>query len=201
MKVLRKLFITGLLVLIPIAGTLTLIFWLLNIVDAVFRVPLERIFGFPLIGIGVVITLALILLTGLFATNYLGNKIIHWADGAMRKIPIVRPIYISIKQMIDTVFTDQKKAFKSVVLVQYPSKGIYTLGFITSTASEMIMEKTGKIMQSIFIPTTPNPTSGMLIMVPEEDIIYLSMPVDAAIKLIVSGGILLPETNNENDNL
>lgn len=199
MKELRKIFITGLLVLIPIVGTLALIFWLLNTIDSIFREPLERIIGFPLIGIGVIITITLTILTGIFATNFFGNRIIGWSDNVMRKIPIVKPIYISIKQMIDTVFTNQRNAFKSVVLVQYPSNGIYTLGFITSDAPTVVKDKTGKNLKSVFIPTTPNPTSGMLVMFPEEDIIYLSLSIESGIKLIVSGGILLPEEHAGTD--
>jgi len=199
MKELRKIFLTGLLVVIPIAGTLSLIVWLFNTVDSIFRIPIEKIIGFPIIGIGVVITVSIIFVTGIFATNYLGKKIIHLTDKTMRKIPIVNAIYTSMKQLIDTVFMDQKNAFKSVVLVQYPSKGIYVLGFVTASAPEAICDKVGETMKSIFIPTTPNPTSGMLVMIPEKDIIYLNMQIDMAIKLVVSGGILLPETIKGNE--
>ena len=193
MKKIRKIFLTGLLVIIPIAGTISLIFWLLNIVDSIFRNPIERIVGFPIIGIGVVITVSIIFLTGVIATNYLGKEMIHLTDKAMRRIPIVNSIYTSMKQLIDTIFMEQKNAFKNVVLVQYPSKGIYVLGFVTSNAPEIICNRVGEAMQSIFIPTTPNPTSGMLVMVPENEIIYLQIPIDTAIKLVVSGGILMPE--------
>ena len=96
---------------------------------------------------------------------------------------------------LHSVFMEQKNAFKSVVLIQYPSKGIYVLGFITSIAPELISDIVGEPMKNIFVPTTPNPTTGMLVMIPEKNIICLRMPVDAAVKIVVSGGILVPEMN------
>lgn len=186
----KKLFITGLFVLIPIALTVSIIFWLFNSIDSIFRNPLEILFGIPLVGVGFVLTIALIFATGIIASNYLGKKLIERTETALRKIPIVNTVYISIKQMMDTICNDQKKAFKSVVLVRYPSKDIFAIGFITSDAANEASEKSGKTMKSVFIPTTPNPTSGMLVMLPIEDITHLDMPVDVAVKLIVSGGIL-----------
>lgn len=193
MKTVRRIFITGLLVLIPIVGTISLIVWLFNIVDSIFRVPVEKIIGFRIIGIGFILTISIIFATGVFATNYLGKEFIHLIEKMMSRIPLVNTIYLSIKKLIDAFCMKQKGDFKSTVLVQYPSKGIYTIGFITADAPNEVSEKVGEKMKSIFVPTTPNPTSGMFIMVPTKDIIPLDISVESAIKLVVSGGILLPE--------
>lgn len=186
----KKLFITGLFVLIPITVTISIMFWLFNTIDSIFREPLETLFGVHLIGVGFILTILLVFIAGIVASNYLGKKIIAITESTIKRIPIVNTVYISIKQVMDTISNDQKKAFKSVALVRYPSKDIFAIGFITSDATDEINEKLGKRMKSIFIPTTPNPTSGMLVMISEEDIINLNIPVDAAIKLIVSGGII-----------
>lgn len=195
MEKIRKIFFTDLLVIIPIAGTIYLMLWFLNLVDSIFRNPIEKLVGFPILGIGVVITVAITLLTGVIATNYLGKEVIFFIDKTIRRIPIVNSIYISMKQLIDTVFMEQKNAFKNVVLIQYPSEGIYALGFITSITPELISNIVGEPMKNIFVPTTPNPTTGMLVMISEKNIIYLRMPIDTAIKIVVSGGILVPEMN------
>lgn len=193
MKRIRSILITGLLVLIPIVGTLSIVGWLFNSIDLIFRQPLEKFVGFPLVGSGIILTLLIILITGIVSKNYLGKKLIHITESVLKKIPLVGTVFVSIKQLVDTLFTDQKTAFKSAVLVQYPTKGIYAIGFITADAPQEVKMKSDKNLKSIFIPTTPNPTSGMLVMLPEEDIIKLDMSVEAAIKMIVSGGILLPE--------
>lgn len=192
-KYLRNIFLTGLFLLVPIFVTLSIIIWLFNSVDAIFRNPLEQLLGFPPIGIGVILTFLIILATGLISTNFFGKKIISFTEGILKKIPLVNTVYISMKQLTDTVFTNQKNAFKSAVLIQYPSPGIFVIGFITADSPLEICSKIQKPMKSVFIPTTPNPTSGMLAMIPVEDIIFLDLSVEAAIKLIVSGGILLPE--------
>ncbi|MEW9121859.1 MAG: DUF502 domain-containing protein [Thermotaleaceae bacterium] len=192
-KYLRNIFLTGLFLLVPIFVTLSIIIWLFNSVDAIFRTPLEQLLGFPPIGIGVILTILIILATGLISTNFFGKKIISFTEGILKKIPLVNTVYISMKQLTDTVFTNQKNAFKSAVLIQYPSPGIFVIGFITADSPLEICSKIQKPMKSVFIPTTPNPTSGMLAMIPVEDIIFLDLSVEAAIKLIVSGGILLPE--------
>ncbi|WP_129596780.1 DUF502 domain-containing protein [Anaerophilus nitritogenes] len=193
MKNIRKMFVTGLLVLIPIVVTISLIGWVFNKIDSIFRIPLEKIIGFPLIGVGVILNLIIITSTGFFATNYLGKKIIYFIEKTLIKIPLVNTIYISVKQLIHTLFLKQRDAFKSAVLVQYPSKGIYTIGFITADTPIEISKNLDKDMKSIFIPTTPNPTSGMFVMIPKSDIIVLDISIEVALKLVVSGGILMPD--------
>ncbi|MFZ5967850.1 MAG: DUF502 domain-containing protein [Bacillota bacterium] len=193
MKHLRNLFLTGLIVILPIAATISIVGWLFNKIDSIFREPLERLIGFPLVGIGVFLTLLIIFSAGIISTNYLGKKLINLAEGVLKKIPLVNTVYLSIKQLMDTVLSNKKATFKSAVLVQYPSKDIYAIGFITADAPDELCIRTSKKLKSIFIPTTPNPTSGMLVMIPEEEIIPLDIPVEAAVKLVVSAGMLLPE--------
>ncbi|PAB58923.1 DUF502 domain-containing protein [Anaeromicrobium sediminis] len=189
----RNIFFTGLIVLIPIAATFFTIVWLFNVVDSFFRDPLQKILGFRIVGIGVILTLVIVFWTGLFATNYLGRKIIDFLEKSICKVPLVSMIYSSIKQIINTVFTEKNNNFKSAVAIEYPSKGIYTIGFLTADAPRVITDITNEKMKSIFVPTTPNPTSGMFVMIAEKDIVYLGLSVDAAIKLIVSGGIITPD--------
>ncbi|MDF2546036.1 MAG: hypothetical protein K0R93_934 [Anaerosolibacter sp.] len=204
MKHIRGIFFTGLLALIPIVGTLSIVGWLFNRIDLIFRQPLEQLIGFPLVGVGIILTLLIIFATGVISRNYLGRKLIHIAEAVLRRIPLVSTVFVSMKQLVDLIFTDQKSAFKSAVLIQYPTKGIYAIGFVTSDAPQEAKTKADRNLKSIFIPTTPNPTSGMLVMIPEEDTMKLDMTVEAAIKMVVSGGILMPEhlpTENKPDDV
>lgn len=186
----KRVFITGIFTILPIAVTISLVFWLFNKVDYIFRVPLEKLLGIHLYGVGIVITLILIFATGIFATDVIGKKIFNGFEKVMHRIPLVGMIYSSVKQVVDAFATKKGESFKSTVLVQYPSKGIYTIGFITTNAPSSINEYTGEESVFVFIPTTPNPTSGMLIAVAKKDIIYLDVSIDNALKIIVSGGIV-----------
>lgn len=191
-KEIRKTFLTGLLVMIPLIITIYTILWILNKVDSIFRRPIEEVLGFTIYGLGIIITIGIILLAGIIATNYAGHKLFAAAENYFKKIPVVRSIYFPIKQLTETIYGNVNTAFRRVVLVEYPSPGIYTIGFITSEGIEEVEEKTGKTVVCVFIPTTPNPTSGMLVMVPRDDVTVLDMGVEDAIKLVVSGGIAKP---------
>jgi len=195
-KDIRKIFLTGLLVMIPLMITILTILWLLNKVDSIFRTPIEELLGFTVYGLGIIITTGIILLAGIIATNYAGHKLFKAAEYFVKKIPLVRSIYFPIKQLTETIYGSANTAFRRVVLVEYPSPGIYTIGFITSEGLEDIENKLDKPIVCIFIPTTPNPTSGMFIMVPSEKVVALDICVEDAIKLVVSAGIAKP-TNNE----
>lgn len=191
-KEIRKIFLTGLLVMIPLLITIYSILWMLNKVDSVFRRPIEELLGFTIYGLGIIITVGIILLAGVIATNYAGHKLFGTTEYFFKKIPIVRSIYFPIKQLTQTIYGSANTAFRKVVLVRYPTPGVYTIGFVTSTGVENIEDKIGKATVAVFIPTTPNPTSGMLVMIPEEDVIVLDICVEDAIKLVVSGGIAKP---------
>lgn len=198
MKNIRKTFITGLLVLIPLMVTFTFTIWGFLKIDELFQQPVEAITGRRFIGLGLILTIGLVFLSGFLATNYIGKKIIRSIEETLNKIPILNVIYSSIKQLQETIFLKKnQQAFKSVVLVQYPSKDIYTIGFTTATAPAMVEHEVGKKLTSVFIPTTPNPTSGMFVMIPDKNLTHLNMPVDTALKLIVSAGILSPDYSSK----
>lgn len=193
LKEIRKTFLTGLLVMIPLIITAYTILWILNKVDSVFRRPIEELLGFTIYGLGLIITTGIILLAGVIATHYAGHKLFDATEYFFKKIPIVRSIYFPVKQLTQTVYGNVNTAFRKVVLVRYPTPDTHTIGFITSEGIHEIEDKVGKNMVCVFIPTTPNPTSGMLVLVPEEDIIILDICVEDAIKLVVSGGIAKPD--------
>ena len=202
---LQNLFIAGLLVLLPISITvfiLTFIFQKLdNLLSPAF-VKLLILLGLPfregqfIPGLGFVATTIIIIFTGLITKNILGRKLFSLGEIMVERIPVARSIYSGAKQIIDTVSKSQLDAFNKVVMVEYPRRGLFSLGFVTCEARGEIQENTEANVVNVFIPTTPNPTSGLLIFVPKEDLIPLSMTVEEGIKLVVSGGIVTPTKNN-----
>ena len=139
-------------------------------------------------------SLAVIISTGLFAANYVGKKLIGFGERIVVRIPLVRSIYLTVKQIVDAFMHGGKNmAFKRVVLIEYPRKGIYSIGFITAESNGEVQAKTKENVMSVFLPTTPNPTSGYLLFVPREDVVVLDMSVEDGLKLVVSGGIIAPE--------
>ncbi|NMA03449.1 MAG: DUF502 domain-containing protein [Clostridiales bacterium] len=192
LKEIRKIFLAGLLVMIPLIITVYSVLWMLNKVDSIFRRPIEELLGFTIYGLGIIITVGMILLAGVIATNYADHKLFGATEYFFKKIPIVRSIYFPVKQLTQTVYGNVNTAFRKVVLIEYPTPGVHTIGFVTSTGVESVEDKTGKGIACVFIPTTPNPTSGTLVLVPEEDMIVLDMCVEDAVKLVVSGGIAKP---------
>lgn len=148
--------------------------------------------GFRIPGAGIVMTVVFIFLVGLLATNIFGKKLVTLGEAMVDKIPIVRSVYTGTKQVITTLIDSNAKSFSQCVLVEFPRKGVYVLGFITSEAKGEIQLKTMERVVNVFVPTTPNPTSGFLIFVPRQDLVELEMPVDDGIKLVISGGIVTP---------
>lgn len=184
--ILKRYFLTGLLVLLPMALTVII---LKSIIKA-----LDNLFPIPIPGVGLILTITIILLTGILTTNLLGRKILSWWEGVLDRIPLVSGIYKSIKQIMEAIFREDRKGFKRVVLIEYPRKGIYTMAFVTSTNKGKFRQYTdGKEALNVFIPTTPNPTSGWYIVVPKKDAIDLDMSIADAFKVIISGGIVTPE--------
>ncbi len=152
--------------------------------------------GYRIPGLGFIATILIVFLAGLLTTNIFGRKLVKLGELILEKIPIVRSVYTSVKQVIDTIAHTDKKAFRQVVMLEYPRKGLYSIGFITCDTKGEIQDATEEEMINVFVPTTPNPTSGYLIFIPKKDIIPLSMTVEDGIKLVISGGIVTP--NNEN---
>jgi len=143
-------------------------------------------------GFGLILVLLLIFIVGLLFRNIVGRKIVHLSENIVHRIPFVRILYSGIKQLVEAFFIQKNDAFRRVALVEYPRRGLYVIGFITGESKGEIQTKTNKKMMNLFIPTTPNPTSGFYILIPEDELITLDMSVDDAFKLIISGGIFSP---------
>ncbi len=189
----RNSFLAGVIVVLPIAGTIYILFVIFSTLDKIVSPVVNLIFGREIYGLGVVLSLGLIVLAGVIGKNYLGKKLIELSEWLMVRLPIVRPVYTTVKQIIDALFLQgTTTAFKQVVLIEYPRRGIYQLGFLTGSGVGEIQIRTEAEIINVFLPTTPNPTSGMLIMVPREDVIFLQMTVEEGIKLVLSGGVLVP---------
>lgn len=196
-KKLKQIFLTGLAVTIPIGLTLYILFFLIDIMDGLLKViPIkyhpDTLIGTHIPGLGIIVTLALVFICGLVTTSYVGYKIVRSGEDLVDRIPFVRSLYKAIKQISDNMFMDQRKSFKKVVLVEFPRKGIYTIGFVTGVPGLEVQKKTGQNSISVFIPTTPNPTSGYLVIVPEEELVQMDMSVEEALTFIISVGIITP---------
>ncbi len=201
---LRASFLTGLIVIAPIGLTIWLIWtvvgwidgWVLPLVPANLR-P-EQYIGINLRGVGVIFFLIFTVLVGWLAKGLIGRSLISWAEGVVETLPVVRSVYGGLKQIAETVFTQSDTSFDKACLVQYPRKGIWAIAFISSTAKFEIDEKMPGEEEkvSVFLPTTPNPTSGFLLFLPRSDVQELDMTVEDAAKLIISAGLVYPTSKN-----
>jgi len=201
---LRKYFITGLLILVPLAITLWVIQSVVGLMDqSLLLLPIdwrpEYLVGRHIPGLGTILTLLIIFVTGLLTKNFIGSYVLARWEALLNRIPIVNSIYSSVKQVSDTLFSSDGNAFRTAVLVEYPRQGAWTIAFVTGTPSHEVQHHLKGDFVSIYVPTTPNPTSGFFIMLPKTDIIELDMTVDVALKHIVSMGVVAPElTRNQN---
>ncbi|MDH5456569.1 MAG: DUF502 domain-containing protein [Gammaproteobacteria bacterium] len=197
MKRLRRYLVAGLLIWAPLAVTFLLLRFAVNVMDKTLAiVPAQyrpdELLGFHIPGIGVILTLLVLFLTGMLAANFVGRYVVGGWESLMDRIPIVRTIYGGAKNFAEIVFSDTNDSFKQVLLIEYPRKGLYSLAFQTSTDLGEVQERTGEDVVCCFVPTTPNPTSGFVIMVPRRDITVLDMDVDEALKMIISLGVVVP---------
>ena len=194
----KKYFITGLLVLVPLFITLWVLSTLIHTMDQSLLLLPEawqpkKVFGFNVPGLGVLLTLGIIFVTGLVATNIFGQQLIVLWESFLNKVPFVKTIYSSVKQVSDTLFSNTGNAFRKAVLVQYPRLGSWTIAFVTGTpGGDVVNHLTGEYI-SVYVPTTPNPTSGFFLMMPKADVIELDMSVDEALKYIISMGTVTPK--------
>jgi uncharacterized membrane protein len=200
--VIRKYILTGLLVLIPLFLTGWVLLTLFNLTDRVLNlIPRvyrpEELLGFPIPGLGLILTVAIIFVIGGLAANVIGRKLVAVGERILEKIPFLRWFYFSSKQIIEAVFINSQDSFRRAVLFEYPRKGIYSIGFITGESSGQLEESVPRSV-TIFVPTTPNPTSGYLIIVPEEETIPLNWSVDEAFRIIVSAGVIMPGEEEKN---
>ena len=197
MHTLRRYFIAGLLVWIPLGITL----WVLNLLVAVMdqsllllpeRLRSDALFGFHVPGMGIILTVAIVLATGAVAANFFGRKLLGFGHDILTRIPIVRSIYGGVKQISDTLFSPEGKAFRRAVLVRYPHAGAWTVALVTGAPEHEVAEILGREQIAVFVPTTPNITAGFFLIVPRSETIELEMSVDAALKYIISMGVAEP---------
>lgn len=178
--------------LVPIAVSIYTLLFLFNFLDGILHPILKPIFGAYLVpGVSLLVTFLLILGLGALASNALGRRALGYVENVFSQIPVLRVVYSSVKQACST-FLAGNSEFKKVVLIEYPRKNCYVLGFVTSSATTEVQEKTKEDVLNVFIPTSPNPTSGFLLLVPRKDVTQLDMSVDEGLKLIVSGGFFKP---------
>jgi uncharacterized membrane protein len=195
---LQRYFLAGLLAVVPISMTVLVVRWTITLMDQLLlrfipqRYWPEALFGFALPGIGLLATFLLILLVGVLVTNYFGRSLLHLSERIVGRIPLVKGIFGLFKQVADTVLSADRQGFRKVVLIEYPRRGLWSVGFVTGFSQGEVQRITDQRMINVFMPTTPNPTSGYYILVPEEDARELKMSVDEAFKLIISGGMVSP---------
>jgi uncharacterized membrane protein len=197
MLALRKWLFSGLLVIVPLFITLAVLKWIIDTLD-------QTLWVLPVVwqtwlrdnnvrGLGVLFTLAILLGVGAIASNFVGKRLLGWGDAVVRRIPVVRSIYSSVKQVSDTLFSENGNAFRTAVLVQWPREGVWTIAFVTGTpGSDVVEHLGGGDYLGVYVPTTPNPTGGYFVMLKRSDCIELKMSVDEALKYIVSMGVVVP---------
>jgi uncharacterized membrane protein len=194
MRFFKRYFVTGLLIWIPLIITVWVIALLISTLES-FVPPFltsQHLFGYRIPGFQVVLVLAVVLLTGLLGANFIGRTLVDRWERLLGRIPLVRSIYNSVKQVSDTVLAPNGQAFREAVLVQYPRQGAWTIAFLTGAPTGEVAEKLAGDYVSLYVPTTPNPTSGFFLMMPRADVHVLDMSVDAALKYIVSMGVVAP---------
>ena len=193
----RKWLFTGLLVIVPGAITLSVLNWIVGLLDQTLLIlpsawhP-DKLLGFHIPGFGVLLTALILLAVGATASNFAGRKLVQWSDALVSRIPVVRSIYSSVKQVSDTLFSESGNAFRTAVLVQWPREGVWTVAFVTGAPSGEVAAFLRDEFVSVYVPTTPNPTGGYFVMVRKNDCVELEMSVDAALRYIVSMGVVAP---------
>ncbi|QDF98641.1 hypothetical protein CJ010_19915 [Azoarcus sp. DD4] len=193
----KKYFITGLLIWIPLAITFMVLAWIINTLDQILLwlpngMQPQSMFGMNIPGIGVLLSILILLVTGLVAANVLGQKLVQLWEAILARIPVVKSIYYSVKQVSDTLFSSSGQAFRKALLVQYPREGSWTIAFLTGKPGGDAAHHLDGDFVSVYVPTTPNPTSGFFLMMPAADVVELDMSVDEALKYIISMGVVAP---------
>ncbi|HEY8049897.1 MAG TPA: DUF502 domain-containing protein [Ramlibacter sp.] len=201
MSALRKWLVAGLLAIVPVAITLAVLRWIVNTLDSTLEIlpgawQPDRLIGFHIPGFGVLLTLAILLIVGGIVSNFIGRKIVQWGNQLVTRIPVVRSIYSSVKQVSDTLFSPGGNAFRTAVLVQWPRADVWTIGFVTGAPGGDVTNYLVGDYVSVYVPTTPNPTGGYFVMLRKSDCIELKMTVDEALKYVISMGVVAPAVHN-----
>jgi uncharacterized membrane protein len=197
MAAVRRWLLAGLLVLVPLAITVWVLDWIVGTLDLTLQIlPIswhpDRLIGFHVPGFGVLLALAIVLLIGAVTSNLLGRKLVGWWDALLGRIPIVRSIYSSVKQVSDTLFSENGNAFRKALLIQWPREGVWTIGFQTGKPGGDVANHLLGEYLSVYVPTTPNPTGGYFVMLKKSDCIELKMSVDEALTYVISMGVVAP---------
>ncbi len=197
MAAVRRWLLAGLLVLVPLAITVWVLNWVIGTLDQTLQILPQNwqpdvLLGIHIPGFGVLLALAIVLLIGAVASNFLGRKLVGWWDALLGRIPIVRSIYSSVKQVSDTLFSENGNAFRQALLVQWPREGVWTIAFQTGTPGGDVVNHLGNDYLSVYVPTTPNPTGGYFVMLKKTDCIELNMSVDEALTYVISMGVVVP---------
>ncbi|MDF2467020.1 MAG: hypothetical protein K0Q43_5255 [Ramlibacter sp.] len=204
MSALRKWFVAGLLVIVPVAITVAVLQWIIGTLDQTLLILPEawrpdRLIGVHIPGFGVLLTLTILLVVGAVVSNFLGKKLVTWGDNLVSRIPVVRSIYSSVKQVSDTLFSPSGNAFRTAVLVQWPRPEVWTIGFVTGTPGGDVTNYLVGDYLSVYVPTTPNPTGGYFVMLRKSDCVELKMSVDEALKYVISMGVVVPGAPSNNN--
>ena len=200
----KKYFITGLLIWIPLVITIWVLELVVDMLDqSLLLLPqgwrTENWFGFHVPGMGVLLTLAIVLGTGVVAANFVGQRLVHFWHEILHRIPVVSSIYSSVKQVSDTLFSSSGEAFRKALLVQWPREGMWTIAFLTGAPGGDVTQHLQGDYVSVYVPTTPNPTGGYFVMMARKDVIELDMSVDTALKYIISMGVVSPNGNGRRE--
>lgn len=197
MKNLRKWFLSGVATILPVGITILVLIWVFNLFDGVLEKPMTWLLGRRIPGLGLIVFVAFVLLIGMLTSNLFGRKIAQWGESLLSRIPLINIIYNPIKDVVTTLSNNKSKSFQKVAMVEFPSKGIKSIGFVTNSSFTI----DGQEKLSVFIPTTPNPTNGFLVIMEKDDVTLLDIPVDEGIKMVVSMGSVMKDnidTFNEN---
>jgi uncharacterized membrane protein len=195
--VIKRNFVSGLLVTVPVITTYFVLRILFNALDGIFNPIVHDLLGYDIPGLGAVVTILLILLAGIVTTNYIGARIYELGDRSLGRTPLVRIIYTAAKQLVRSLVTPSAKAFSEVALVEYPRKGVYIIGFLSGKSRLQDEEnKYAESVRMVFIPSTPTPFTGLVVFVPERDIYPIDIGLEEAVKIMVSGGIATPPVIN-----
>lgn len=197
MAAFRKWLLAGLLVIMPVAITVWVLQWIVGTLDQTLLIlPVawqpDRLIGFHIPGFGVLLALGILLLVGAVASNLVGKKLVIWGDAMLGRIPVVRSIYTSVKQVSDTLFAESGNAFRTAVLLQWPRPDVWTIGFVTGTPGGDVTNYLLGDYLSVYVPTTPNPTGGYFVMLKKSDCIELKMSVQEALRYVISMGVVVP---------
>ena len=197
MTTLRKYLVAGILVWLPLGVTVLVVKLFVDLMDrTLLLIPVEytpeNLLGFSIPGFGVFLSLVIILVTGMIAANFLGSRLVSLWEFILSRIPVIRSVYSAVKQLTETLVSPSGESFRKVLMVEYPRRGLWTLAFQTGVDIGEAQLKTGEDVVNVYVPTTPNPTSGFFLMIPKKDVIELDMSVDEGLKMIISMGVMVP---------